>query len=129
MFNRLERQFTIWIAVAVLLMSALAPAVSHAIASWEGTSTSWQQICTAQADKSEPATGSPGSPVDDEIAAHFDHCPYCSLDQSPSAPPPQHVPPVISPGDQGVDHSRDLLPLHLRLPWSSAQQRAPPLHC
>lgn len=129
MFTRLERQFNIWIAIAGLLVSALAPAVSHAIGLWEGAPAGWQQICTSRADKPKPVKGSPSSPVRNEIAVHFDHCPYCSLSQSPWAPPPQHVLPVIFQSDQGVNHSLDFLLLHLRQTWSLAQQRAPPLYC
>ena len=128
MFTRLERQFNIWIAIAGLLMSALAPAVSHAIGLWEGGPADWQQICTSRVDKSEPVQGSPNAPMHSGIAAHFEHCPYCSLNQSLWVPPPLHVVPVIFQSDQGIDPPLDLLLLHLRQTWSSAQQRAPPLY-
>jgi hypothetical protein len=117
------RRLTAWLATFAILLAALAPAVSHAMAAARG-GASWVEICTATgpalvkvADEQVPAKSGG--------ASHFDHCPFCSTHAGAAG-----LPPAASalPLDTGA-HARPQL--FLRAPpsqfaWDPAQARAPP---
>lgn len=117
------RRFAAWIAALAVLMAALAPALSHAMASGQGAD--WIEICSAQGTKWLPGEGDDsGAPT--TIHA-FEHCPYCSVHAQTGDLPP--VVPTVTP----VAGLREVAPrAFLAAPrtlhaWVSAQPRAPPL--
>jgi hypothetical protein len=122
---RAHRRITSWIAVLAVLLAALAPALSHALAS--ATGNQWIEVCTAQGSKWVQA-GQDGSEREAPASAHLsEHCPYCSLQTGalglPSAEYMARLPLRLS----------DEVPLaFLSAPrtlhaWVTAQPRAPPL--
>lgn len=121
-----KRTFTVWWALAAMLMMALAPTLSLGMQAKAGGSL--VELCTALGtrwvtlDAAEPGTAEsrPDTP------AHlFEHCPYCALHADTLGPAPS-VPAV------------GLLPLNFEAPrlflaaprtlhaWLAAQPRGPP---
>ena len=79
-FFRQNRRFIAWFASLAIVLSSLAPAISHAMSSGQGGETLWQEICSAAGNKfvlvvdldtEKPADGS------DSSSASMQHCPYC----------------------------------------------------
>ncbi len=120
-----RRAVTSWIAILAVLMTALAPAISHAIGA-RGPVT-WTEICTSVGAKRVLLDVDPGSGKSVPGASHLlEHCPYCAL-HADGFPVPPTLPSVAPPALLG-----ELLPpafLHADETlsvWSSAQPRAPP---
>lgn len=117
-FAPATRRLTMWIALLALLMAALAPSVSAALAAERGVG--WLEICSAAERKA------PGE-VPDGAGTHlFEHCPYCSVHFPAPALPP--APQAFVPAAEAV---RDWPAAFLSAPrtlhaWSAAQPRAPP---
>jgi hypothetical protein len=121
---RAHRRITSWIAALAILLSSLAPALSHALAS--ATGAPLIQVCTTQGSKWIQAgeNGAERSPA----SAHFlEHCPYCTLHAPvlglPTAPLLVHLPLRLG---HAVPLAFLAAPRTLHA-WASAQPRAPPL--
>lgn len=122
---RQRRRFS-WIAVFAILLNALAPATSHALAARLGVAL--LEICTADGLK-RVAVRYEGARPDLPPGAHValtDHCPYCA----PHGASVAHVPPsgprvAVLPGPAVVDA---VLPdgVPQRAGTSSGDARAPP---
>jgi hypothetical protein len=114
---------TRWIAMLAVLLAALVPTVSHAIAAAQGAS--WAGICTAQGPKSFQA--GPQDPSNAPIVGHaLEHCAYCSI-HAPVLGVPAVAPSAPPAFDQEAVPLRVLLAAPRTLhPWSSPQPRAPP---
>lgn len=120
MHTRLSRAITSWIAVLAVLMSALAPSISHALA--KGGSVSWVEVCTDRGSKwIDPSSGeeapSPG--------ATSDLCPYCVFHAEAAIVGP------VSTQVPFVAQARYVPPAFLRAPrvahaWRAPHSRAPP---
>lgn len=111
-----------WAAVVAVLMAALAPAVSHALAS--RGDVRWTEVCTAEG--SRRVQGAPaGKPEPQSGSQTPDPCGFCTLHADLAAPPgadglAEPVPagqalPIASLGATRVDPAR-----------GDAQPRAPP---
>jgi hypothetical protein len=118
------RTFTVWLASFAMLMAAVAPTLSHALAR---QAPAWIQVCSAQGSNwirtnaSAPVEGSrklaPGHA--------FEHCPYCSLHAAGLGMPPG-IPDVPAlPRAHAVHLHRVAAAPTLRF-WSDAQSRGPP---
>jgi hypothetical protein len=121
---RIDVRLTSWIAVLAILLSSLAPSLSHALAS--GAGSNWVEICTTQGSK-WIAAGEDGTERAPASAHVLDHCPYCSLHA-----PTLGLPPVASlvhlPLRLAHEVPRAFLPApRTQHAWVSAQPRAPPL--
>jgi hypothetical protein len=119
-----HRKLISWIAALAVLLAAVAPAASHALAS--ATGTPWVQVCTAQGSKWIPFAEDPTEQA--PASAHvLDHCPYCSLQTPALGLPP--APPQLLPLDRrGLELPLAFLSAPRTLhAWVSAQPRAPPL--
>lgn len=119
--------------------AALAPAVSHALAS--AGATAWVEVCTAQgmrwvaiADEAlspaksvtsvTPAEGEAGKPM--SPAAKLAHCPACTLASDDLAPPPA-VPALLPlPLQRAGPPPRFEQAPRTAHAWLPAQARAPP---
>lgn len=134
---RLTHCIATWIACLAVLMSALAPTVSHALAA-KARGASWSDICTAGIghnaghDKdhssanranngTRPDTGSgSGSGMD------MNDCGYC-VPHAGSAGPPRtavfFLPAITVPFAHPALFYQSPAPLFI---WSAAQSRAPP---
>lgn len=86
----------LWLAVAVLLLGALAPTVSRALAS-PGAAPSAIEVCTSEGPRrldvvsaapSDPATSGTTAPQGPGVVPSLDHCPFCLLVAERLGPPP-----------------------------------------
>lgn len=115
-------------AVLAVLMAALAPSVSEALASWRGSAVAYLgEICTAQESRRVTGDSSRGAGGHGDRSVPFEHCPFCPTHAgSFGLPPSSSIAIPIVNGDR-------LAPsLYFRSPrplfnWATAQPRAPPL--
>jgi hypothetical protein len=90
MRRRLVRQFGSLIGLLAILMTALAPAVSQALASGAQSETILSAFCSATSHTSQTLQAKTGKPdrSSRSVAGHWDICGYCNLAaHSPAAPP------------------------------------------
>ncbi len=125
----ITRQFAAWIACFAILLSALAPSISRAVAHAKQESGSgWVEICSMAGIrfvKAEAGKSGVGQP--DGKAMQMEHCAFCSMHAgSVGLPPTSPVLPL------SLDAGTALQPaLYYQSPsplfvWSTAQSRAPP---
>ncbi len=128
-YSLARRRLTLWIAMLAILFSALAPAVSQALAV-NRASAGWAEICTAAGSKLvqlgvEQPGGQP-QPASDPLSHHLKNCPYCAAHAGGPAlaPPPTIVFAVLG--------GHDVFPLlfytapSVQFAWSPAAPRGPP---
>jgi hypothetical protein len=115
-----RRTLHIWIAMLAVLFSALAPAVSHALAA---TASPLAEMCTVD--------GTAKADVDGKKiplpAMHgMEHCPYCATHGgSPALPPPAVLSFAVSAGHDVYPSLFYTAPQPLHS-WSAASPRGPP---
>ncbi|MFZ4874386.1 DUF2946 domain-containing protein [Janthinobacterium sp. Mn2066] len=125
----LKRQtLHIWIACFAILLNALAPSMSHAMAAMRGN-TSLLDVCTSSGSRlikvdlaEDPASQAPA----DSLLHHLEHCPYCASHATPLGMPPASTMPFAVLGGHEVFPS---LFYHSPAPlftWSLSHPRAPP---
>lgn len=126
MKSRRLNRIAAWLASFAILLAALAPAVSHAMAAVNG-GASWVEVCTATG----PAlvkVSAKQSPVKDAPTgvSHLEHCPFCGTHAGSAGLIPHAI------ATLAVESSPALLPeLYYRAPrplfvWAAGQPRAPP---
>jgi hypothetical protein len=126
--DRPTQRLTAWIACFAILLAALAPTISHALAAG-GKTNAWLEICSTTANKLIQVADSqnpekPSIPI--EKSMHFEHCPFCSTHAGSLGLPP----PSLS-GFAVIANSPSLPILFYHAPrplfmWAAAQSRAPP---
>lgn len=121
-------RLSIWFACFAILMAALAPSISHALAATNGSGTSWVEICSTTGIKAIKVVEStaPGDEFPAETMLHFADCPYCLLHADVPALP--HLVSVALPLNADASAFPFLFyqsprPLFM---WAAAQSRAPP---
>ncbi|HEX7647463.1 MAG TPA: DUF2946 domain-containing protein [Noviherbaspirillum sp.] len=62
-----------------ILFAALAPSISHALASAGKLSPIWAEICSAEGTKVYKSDDAGGAAQEKNSSAAFEHCPYCTL--------------------------------------------------
>ena len=126
-YNAATRRLAAGLATFAMLLAALAPAVTSALAAANSQHVVWTAVCTADGARLVPVpTDAHGVPVA-PTAHHVEHCPFCSPHAASTALPPAPalaVVPVVGGSDQ-------VAPLFLLAPrplfaWAAAQPRAPP---
>ncbi|HSI61328.1 MAG TPA: DUF2946 family protein, partial [Ideonella sp.] len=76
-----------WIALLAILSLALAPTISHALASSAAGGSAWAEICTPQGTRLVALDdGQPPAPA--LSFGHLDHCPLCGLSGTALGLPP-----------------------------------------
>lgn len=125
--NKLTRRLASWIASFAILLAALAPSLTHSVATAKGDG--WIEVCSSTGSKLIQV-GSQHLPEQSDPAekgSKLDHCAYCFTPSGPAAPPPsaESVLPAIS-GKQPQP------PLFYQSPrplfvWAAAHSRAPPV--
>lgn len=122
------QRFAAWIACCAVLLAALAPAVSHALAP-QAALQAWVEICTGQGNKiiQVAADQSPESPTSQQHDKHFESCPFCNTHNVVSGTPPG-VDIVLAT----IEHYRVFPALFYQAPqglfvWTPASSRAPPV--
>jgi hypothetical protein len=128
--NSFTRRVAAWAACLAILMSALAPSVSHALASARGMGIAWMEVCSVAGTrlvKADPGMEKANEPTQHDASGQAGHCPFCSThDASFALPPPASA--LFN-----VDGSTRLRPpLFYQSPrplpiWTNAQSRAPPV--
>ena len=113
-----------WIAIATLLLAALVPTLSHALAGQ--TRSDRVEICTAQGMQwvGSAASGLDGSTPE---AVHFlEHCPFCLTPGPVLGLPPTDLSVRLLRGLSDAPPSAFLAAPRRLHAWVSAQPRAPP---
>lgn len=110
----------IWIAILAVLLNALAPSISHALA-WAGSTPYPSDICSASA----PASAGQKAPAQTPLS--IKHCVMCSAHGNmdgllPAVPQPLPALLAAIPSDTPPPSSHASLP-H----WNAAAPRAPPI--
>jgi hypothetical protein len=111
-------------------MAALAPSVSHALASARGVDIAWMEVCSVAGTrlvKADSGMEKSGDPSQHDASAQAGHCPFCSTHAASFALPP---PASLLLHLDGSTRLRP--PLFYQSPrplpiWTSAQSRAPPV--
>jgi len=126
LIGRRLRALTSWIACIAILLSALAPTLSHAFRG--DVPAGWIEICSATGAK-VIKLGEPGKSTDQGSGGQsMKHCPYCSTHTTVLGLPP------AAPAGLTLNTLAFHVPeLFLAAPrtlfaWASAQPRAPPLN-
>ena len=128
-----QRTRIAWLALVAMLMSTLAPSLSHAAmatAAGDAWGGALAEICTVDGVATIPdATGRPDPrPVPaGHQALRFEHCPYCLSHASTVA-----LPTAIATAVRAVDGAEPVPPASVQAPAPrlarlAAQPRAPPL--
>jgi len=129
-FSRHLRRCTALLACLAILLVALAPSVSHALAAKAGAPL-LAEICTVegvklvQIDTASAASDASDGHTSSHQLLHLEHCPFCSLQPAMGLPPdtrivlPQVQAPTLAP------HLFYQAP-HPLFVWAPAQSRAPP---
>lgn len=125
------RRFAAWIACFAILLAALAPSISQAVANAKQESGSgWAEICSVagirfvqvlQADDGAADETSGGK------AMQMEHCAFCSTHAGSVGLPPSPVLPLPVASGTAIFpalYYQSPSPLFI---WSTAQSRAPPV--
>jgi hypothetical protein len=120
----------IWIAALAVLFSALAPAISHALAASSRPAVLADeevQVCTMEGMKTV-AVDAPSRKFDPHRSGHFlEHCPYCALHANPALPPASAplalAAPLAGAADAPLFH-QSVFPLFA---WTPSSPRGPPV--
>lgn len=129
MFRKNSRLIA-FIACLAMLLSMLAPAISHAMGTHQGGTTLLMEICSAAGDKSglsvkldlqKPADS------EDSKTTPMQHCPYCLTHAGSFALLAEAPPVLLTP-----NLSYSLPPLFYHAPrplfaWAASNPRAPPI--
>ena len=129
--NLFTRRIAAWAACLAILMSALAPSVSHALASARGVNIAWMEVCSVAGTrlvKAEIGIEKADDPAQHDASAQANHCPFCSTHAASFA-----LPPPASPLFHLDSSIRLRPPLFYQSPrplpiWTQAQSRAPPVY-
>jgi Protein of unknown function (DUF2946) len=120
------RRLSAAIATFAMLLAALAPTITSALAAANDQHVQWTVVCSADGARLVPVpTDAQGVPVAPK-AHHIDHCPFCASHAAfAAAPPPAHVEAPLVAGSEPVPVLSLLAPRPL-FAWATAQPRAPP---
>jgi hypothetical protein len=120
-----SRALASWFAILAILMAALAPAVSHALA--VVGSQAWVEVCSASGSKRIQSDSPSGSRVSGDPAAQgLEHCPYCTPQGESPALPTARPAPTLRVA-LGLAHLTAFVVAPQTAPvWQSAQPRTPP---
>lgn len=136
-----QQRLSTWIALVAMLALVLMPMVSRALNA-NLSAQGWIEICSAQGSRwialsksgdsssaaSSVASQAPeGEPEAPSLLSVWEHCDYCSLQNSTPA-----LPSVASVLSLPMELGHEVPELFLQAPrrlhaWSPAQSRAPPL--
>lgn len=105
--------------------AALAPAVSHALASASG-SAAWVEVCTAHGTQWVAAGGDLQTDPAESLDRAMNPCALCHLSGAGWAPPPAPLQHAQAPALRNGPPARFLSAARTAHPWCAAQPRAPP---
>lgn len=136
---RLRQRLLAFIAIAAMLLGALLPGLSRALAAGEGGAPHWVEVCSAAGSYRIPvgevedtflsAPDAGTDPAGSSLASDLAHCPGCCPHAGVTALPPPELPAFDCPvGAEPVPALFLLSPRPL-FAWAVALARAPPLSC
>ena len=125
------RRFAAWIACFAILLAALAPSISQAVANAKQESGSgWAEICSVAGIRFVQLVQGDDGAADgksDGKAMQMEHCAFCSTHAgSVGLPPTSPVLPLLVASGTAIFpalYYQSPSPLFI---WSTAQSRAPP---
>ena len=122
------RRFAAWIACFAILLAALAPSVSQAVANAKQESGSgWAEICSVAGIRFVQVDDGGVDGKSGDKAMQMEHCAFCSTHAgSVGLPPASPVLPLLVASGTAIFPSlyyQSPAPLFI---WSTAQSRAPP---
>ena len=124
------RRFAAWIACFAILLAALAPSISQAVANAKQESGSgWAEICSVAGIRFVQVLQADGGAADEKSggkAMQMEHCAFCSTHAGSVGLPPSPVLPLPVITGTAILPSlyyQSPFPLYI---WSTAQSRAPP---
>lgn len=122
------RRFAAWIACFAILLAALAPSISQAVANAKQESGSgWAEICSVAGIRFVQIDGGAADEKSGGKAMQMEHCAFCSTHAgSVGLPPTSPVLPLLVASGTVIFPSlyyQSPAPLFI---WSTAQSRAPP---
>lgn len=127
MRRRLVRKFGSLIGLLAILMSALAPAVSQALASGAQPETILSALCSAAGSQNAQTRTDKPIPSQHSAVGHWNACGYCNLAaHSPAAPPYARAYQAHAISESLSDNAPDQ-PFPPYAPVFAAQPRAPPV--
>jgi Protein of unknown function (DUF2946) len=126
----LQNKLSVWLAAFAILMAALAPSISQAVAARDGAKSSWIEVCSTGGSKfvrvlsdGQVEHGQPNS----ESSPHTGGCPFCGFHSELALPSAQATLTLsASPLDTRL-HGIDLCVFISSWRWPSARSRAPPI--
>jgi hypothetical protein len=122
------RRFAAWIACFAILLAALAPSISQAVANAKQASGSgWAEICSVAGIRFVQVDDGAADEKSGGKAMQMEHCAFCSTHAgSVGLPPASPVLPLLVASGTAIFPSlyyQSPSPLFI---WSTAQSRAPP---
>jgi hypothetical protein len=115
-----------WIACAAILLAALAPSISHAIAAEKSSMSAMHELCTADGIQLVEKSGhNQDHHAPSDQAAHMEHCPFCLTNAASFALLPATFSLPVMSGSHILPSLFYASPRPL-FAWASAQPRAPP---
>lgn len=125
----MNRRLIAWIATFAILLAALAPSISHAVAAAKGEKSLWVEICSIAGSKlvrvgDADGAKDPAAPVQKPMS--MEHCPFCFTHAGSTGILPSAE--FVLPPAAGKPVAPSLY-YHSPRPlfnWAPAQSRAPP---
>ncbi|MCL6484057.1 MAG: DUF2946 domain-containing protein [Janthinobacterium lividum] len=124
------RRCAAWIACFAILLAALAPSISHAVANAKQQSGSgWAEICSVAGIRFVQLVQVDDGAADGKTggkAMQMEHCAFCSTHAGSIGLPPSPVLPLLVASGTAIFpalYYQSPSPLFI---WSTAQSRAPP---
>jgi hypothetical protein len=132
-----NRRISAWLACLAILLNALAPTISHAMAKAQGDDTPWAQICSTNGARLIPldlgslsadtstSSRQDGEPQQSSMA--MDHCAYCLTHAGSFAVFTDTPLPAFSTMVSQDYPARFYQSPHRLFVWATASPRAPPV--
>lgn len=121
------RRFAAWIACFAILLAALAPSISQAVANAKQESGSgWAEICSVAGIRFVQVDDGAADGKSEGKAMQMEHCAFCSTHAGSVGLPPSPVLPLPVASGTAIFpalYYQSPSPLFI---WSTAQSRAPP---
>lgn len=127
--TRQHRPWAVWFALCIALVMAIAPTLSHALASNQGAGRNFMEVCISTGTRLVPleaTSASAASSTEQEAGLTLSRCPYCLTNVASLGLPPAPLPFVTL-----ALLRFEVPPLQLEIPrvliaWRAPAARAPP---
>jgi hypothetical protein len=95
MFSLRTKRLASLIAIMAVVFASLAPSISHAFPAKNKQANVLQELCSAQGAKRfvavDLAVDTQKAPSQNQVAMHFEHCPYCTMHAGSVAMTPSSI--------------------------------------